>query len=113
MIFNLDGTTFEAELLFADASHKVASLGPLYEPTAPGTLLEASNQHFFSQFCLFHLVYYFILSTASERMRYCVTRQTNVFMALFALIVFNIFIINIAILRFLIQKGAIRGRTVP
>jgi hypothetical protein len=45
MIFDLDGTTFEAELLFAEAGHEIASLGPLNEAAAPGTLLETSLHH--------------------------------------------------------------------
>lgn len=45
MIVDLDGATFEAELLFAEAGHEVASLGPLNEAAAPGTLLETPLHH--------------------------------------------------------------------
>jgi len=68
MIFNLNRATVEAELLFTGACHKVTALSPLYEPTTPGTLLEAFLQHFLSQLGLFHFVYHFVISTACERM---------------------------------------------
>jgi hypothetical protein len=104
MIFNLDGTAFEAELFFTFTGHEIASLGPLNESATPGTLLETSLHHFIYQLSLFHFVNHLIFGAACQGMGSCVTREAYVLMALFTLKVFKIFIIIIIFLGQLIQK---------
>ncbi len=82
-------TAIKAELLLAVACHYVAALDAVNDSAAPGTLLIALLLHLFNHLVIYLFVLHSVLVACLASVSLSMTGETNMLMALLALIVLD------------------------